>query len=106
MITPGELKVLLSLNGDKRIPELEVEIFSDTPLTYLYLTHMSQYMSDNRPHITLNELFKEDVIASEKQAAWAIYWYCVYFLPNGWPEAEHIISKDRGWYKHYRVDIL
>lgn len=85
----NELQILLSLNGNRRLPHLEEEIFADSGLTMLYLNTMH------------TDEVKYDCPAS--MAAFIRY-YASYVMCNRWKNAEPVIMKDDWQWRRYKEE--
>ena len=81
-----EIKTLIALTGNKRIPDLEAEIFADATLTKLYLHTLCKTQSW---YIHYNSI------------SFMAYAYAVGVMNTPWPEAESIIKIDRDIRNHY-----
>lgn len=106
MVTLSELELLLNLNGNKRLIDLEKEIFNctDINIIYFYLTRMIDYCYHNAGH---NYTYGKDTngygIKSIYDACWAVYTYSEDILKDRWLEAEHILLNDWFWYNNYKL---
>ena len=85
--TVTELKLLLALNGNSRLPHLEEEIFANSVLTVTYLYCLSRVFITNA--YTMYDTV-EDFVILERQA-WAVYYYCSLILKEPWEEAEVVL---------------
>lgn len=85
-----ELKTIIALSGNKRLPDLEEEIFSDTEATMLYLSAID---ADKRKctQPSLIPMFARH--------------YAMYVIGSYWPVAEHLIVKDRHEWEFYHTYI-
>lgn len=87
-----ELKTLIILSGNKRLPDLEEEIFSNKELTNVYLRELFVVYPD-----------KDFYIHNSHHIDTLVYTYAKHIIRGPWPEVEHIIiNTDNGyWWKHY-----
>lgn len=94
----NELKILLALNGNKRLPELEEEIFSNEKFSFLYLNKVTRgvwtfdYGWDTFSHIT--------------DCPEVIYVHAHEILKSRWIAAEHIIATDPYHAYYYAQDVI
>ena len=86
-----ELKILLALNGNKRIPHMEEEIFANGYLTRIYLTRLVAGIGDHDDP----ELFSN---------GYHIFYYARDVIKARWYEAEAAI-KDTGWWYEYKHEF-
>jgi hypothetical protein len=114
-LTKQELKLLLTLNGNTRLAQYEVEIFADAKLTDFYLSSLSStdgvlytcVNKNNRMYIIYQcaryiiggrWLEAESVIATDAEYA---YYYAAYVIKSRFPEAESVIAKDKYYWEVY-----
>ena len=86
-----DIKLMIAIAGNRRLPHLEVNIFADHELTCFYLT------------ILCKDLYWWDPINTHLECAWAAYYYFKDVLRCRWPEAEALIASDEdywAWYAH------
>lgn len=99
-ITINELKILLSLNGNQRLPHLEEEIFFSRELTVIYLERLLQ---EHDAEINLksnkNNTYSDYTITDVSRA---IYVYSRNKIKGRWLIAERHLLPDTYWYKSYR----
>lgn len=101
MLTVDELNTLLVLNGNKRIPHLEVEIFEDIELYVPYIIKLATAInmklnSDNITCLLARYAFitncrwpvAELLISKDPYAA---FYYSLYVIKGRWKEAEWCI---------------
>jgi hypothetical protein len=89
-MTLNELKTLLALNGNQRLPHLEEEIFADKSLYTVYVVSLCK-------NFDRLELYKKRI----ENISWLIFRYATSILKSRWPESELVIAKDRyyaDWY--------
>jgi hypothetical protein len=91
-MTLDELKTLLALNGQQRIPYAENEIFGNIELTDVYLKSLC-YSRRHRPW-------------SNSCIAWYAYWYAAHVIKGRWPEAELLIKSDKIARNYYMGDVM
>jgi hypothetical protein len=105
-VTVDELKTLLALNGQQRIPYMESEIFVDKELYTFYLEHIcskySWFFEDtiSRTPTHLAFLYACEIIKDRWPSAEGIiiasphtsYFYAEYVIKGRWPEAESVIA--------------
>jgi hypothetical protein len=84
-MTVDDLKMLLALNGNNRIPHLEEEIFTSEELYNCYICELSKGKMWYSQH---NEIDGNNI------SLW-LFFYAKYTMESRWPEAEHIIAKSR-----------
>jgi hypothetical protein len=105
-----ELKTLLALNGNARIPHLEDEIFANKELYTWYLVELNkdkEWFSEFDPCepsdiIWLACSYANDVIKGRWTEAevlimadpWLACMYSEYLIEDRWPEAESVIATD------------
>jgi hypothetical protein len=82
------LKTIIALNGNKRLPQYEAEIFTDQHLSCIYLSALRN-----------DDCFAN--IDCWMDCCQAAYWYAVMQLCAPWPEAEHIIRALPPYAKYY-----
>jgi hypothetical protein len=80
-MTLDELKTLLALNGQQRLPHLETEIFADITLYTCYLESLCSKYEWYRHYDTKDPL----------DIGWLVLSYAELVIQGRWPEAEHII---------------
>ena len=108
----NELRVLLALNGNKRVPDLEAEIFANFATADFYLNSICKkynWYDIESPISELAYLYIAEEIHSPWPEAEPIllltaedaYYYAVYVLKARWPEAEAIIHTDSTYWSHY-----
>jgi hypothetical protein len=121
-MTLDELKLLLTLNGQQRIPYAEEEIFFSKPLYTYYLEEISKnynwFHAYDRECISDLEwlacryakdvikgrwLEVESVIATQPKTALL---YALSVIEGRWPEAEAIIATDAEATYYYTKDIV
>ena len=117
-----ELKTVLVLAGNRRLPHLEEEIFADEELTTLYLTNfckdlwwytqlgvstLGQCPIESMAHIAFCYAYYE------LKAAWpvaeplittnllATHWYAVDLLKTRWLPGEAILKTDTDYWRSY-----
>jgi hypothetical protein len=93
-MTLDELKTILVLNGNQRIPYAEVEIFENPKLTNIYLHSIS---SEYKWYFGIN--YCSDV-------PWTAYRYAKNVIKGRWIEAEPLIKADMMSGVFYDGDIL
>jgi hypothetical protein len=91
LTTCKDLKILLSLNGNNRLPHLEKEIFSSRELYTLYLCKLAETCD-----ISVYDVEEID------DMCWVIYSYSKYVIHARWPEAESVILLNLRWGTWYR----
>lgn len=102
MITLDELKLLLSLNGNQRLPHLESEIFSGTiEMRNFYLECMTRFRLDNRG-LTEYVAFDHARIRGQYDAEWAVYMYSKLVIKGRWKEAECVFAINSTWWTEYK----
>jgi hypothetical protein len=94
-MTLDELKMLLALNGNQRIPYAEEEIFADKILYKVYLVHLRHCVSDLVS-------FEEDI----EVFSWLAFEYARMEIKGRWPEAETIIVTNAQASAQYAYEIL
>ena len=110
----SELKLLLALNGNRRIEHLEEEIFADRVLAELYLTSLCKSYSwydTSSPVSELAYIYVAEVIGGPWPAAEPIilstaedaYYYARYVTRDRWLAAEPIIKSDAHYWYIYRT---
>lgn len=92
-----ELKLLLSLNGDQRLPHLEKEIFTNRCLTVYYLERLIIDLNEG----TQISIIRDKTKTTANDLAWAVYIYSKYKIKDKWPIAEKFLSEDPHWYNCY-----
>jgi hypothetical protein len=113
-----ELKTLLALNGNARIPHLESEIFSDPDLYQFYFTKLSHSTALGFDIITKCDIARfvymyadmmsfrwieaEQFVST--QSGWATY-YAINVIEDRWPEAEAAIFSDPYWCRFYNLNF-
>ena len=112
-----ELKTLIALAGNKRLPYLEVEIFADSELTKLYLHNLCKeyhWYSASNPIIQLAFRYvcavnlgrwsaAELLFAQDPQFA---YLYARQCFNGRWIEAESVIALDAHFAYYYARDYI
>jgi hypothetical protein len=94
-MTLADLKTLLALNGNQRLPHLEVEIFADIILYTCYLESIcSKYV-----------WYKSYHKDRSGDLAWLVYVYTYNVIKDRWVEAEAVIAEDPNWMRRYRTFI-
>jgi hypothetical protein len=88
-MTLKELKILLVLNGNQRIPYAEDEIFSNKSLYTLYL----------------KKVCNEYVIDGSSDLPRLVYLYATDAIKDRWLEAERVITKCSFWSVWYAKDF-
>lgn len=84
------LQILLSLNGNKRIPHLEKEIFANRQLTTLYLSHICCVM---------------EWLETDSSNACLAYFYATEVIKGRWPEAEDTIKSSYSFWWQYETEL-
>jgi hypothetical protein len=95
-MTLDELKTLLALNGNVRIPYAEDEIFVDKELYLYYLEALCKEY----------EWYKYYTPLDDTEHAWLALNYSNYIIKGRWIEAESIIATDPHWAYHYAKDVI
>jgi hypothetical protein len=119
MLNIDELKILLTLNGQQRLPHLESEIFASRDLYTCYLDALckdydwyenySNYGIGCIAYRYSKSVIKgrwpeaEKVIATSPQFA---YCYAKYVIKGRWPAAEPIIMKDANAAYLYAAHVI
>ena len=86
-----DIKLMITLAGNQRLPHLGADIFKDKELTCFYLR-------------TLIKGFDGwDPILTNKDCIWAAYYYAVEVIKGRWPEAEHLIARNGDYWRAYEV---
>lgn len=86
------IKTLLILNGDKRVVDLEFEIFNNDELTLLYLRLLTSSLA-----------LKE---ATSNNIQSMIYWYAKRVMETRWYAAERRLITNPHWIFYYSRDII
>ena len=89
-----DIKLMIALAGNQRLPHLEADIFADFELTCCYLNTLCK-----------DEDWLEEVDTNYRSAR-AAYCYSVHILDARWSEAEPIISGIPWIAMHYAVDVI
>ena len=80
-----DIKLMITLSGNQRLPHLEADIFADFELTCFYLNALSKGGCEEwYPKIT-----------SKFDCEWASYYYAKYTIKGRWLEAEGILLKNK-----------
>lgn len=91
-MTHDELKIILLLSGNKRLPDLEEEIFADDILSIIYVAQMC---ADHAPPI------KTDIYKSDRICQY-IAQYTEHTLKRRWIAAEQYLRRHPdNFYAHY-----
>lgn len=109
----NEIKTIIALSGNRRLPELETEIFSDEELTTFYLTALRGNTSitptnGNIAFWYANKILKsrwheaEDIIMKNPRYA---CWYAEDVIRGRWKEAEQYIIVDARWIHYYCTNV-
>lgn len=102
MLDVAQLQILISLSGDKRLPHLEEEIFSNKELIKIYLTVIRRILVNQYIQSDNNESIDD----TDNQCD-IIYDYAEYVMKGErWIEAEHIMLQEPGWAYLYAKDII
>ena len=93
----NDIKLMITLAGNQRLPHLEAAIFADCEFTYFYLDALLK-----------GENWYSGTIETKKGCAWAAFWYAKYTIKGRWPEAEAVIASNtvyRGWYNKFLSEL-
>lgn len=106
----NELKLLLSLSGNKRLQQNEEEIFADKDLTRIYLQRMSIYRLQHHNWYPVNLEDETDNLLNanwyiNETLSWAVYWYAIHVIKGRWREAEKIISQHNYYRNTYNEEF-
>jgi hypothetical protein len=93
-LTQSALKLLLTLNGNTRLPQYEVEIFADNKLMNIYLSELHKVY-----HTYTTCKNNED-------RARITYWYAKCVIKCRWIEAESFILPDPENAYYYARDVI
>lgn len=118
-MTEDEIKVVLALTSDKRLPDLEEAIFNSHELTRLYLSKIARIVW-GRGDVDIDCNISSSVYVYTKYymegKRWFVaeplilrspeytYHYACEIIKDRWPEAETLIEPGNYWwtqYKHY-----
>ena len=80
-----DIKLMITLAGNQRLPLLEADIFADFELTWFYLNALSKGGCE--------EWYPK--IPSTFDCEWAAYYYARDVIKGRWPEAEGILLKNK-----------
>lgn len=122
MITIRELKTLIILSGNKRLPDLESDIISDHELSTLYLDHILETLLYGQRVPVFEKLIFADFELTKQYLAAVIdvkyprhndmtvfacpiTCYAIYVMKEKWTEAEHIILKDAYYSYRYAAEF-
>jgi hypothetical protein len=95
-MTLDELKTILALNGNKRLPHLESEIFTSSELYTCYLESLcSKYW-----------WFESYIPDAAGQLPWLAVRYAREVIHSRWPEAEKVIATDPEWAYRYATGVI
>jgi hypothetical protein len=95
-MTLAELKTLLALNGQQRIPYAEEEIFSTDELYEFYLESISS------KHIWFEDYIKDGMAG----LSWIAYSYAHEVIKGRWLAAERIILTEKDFTFYYATDVI
>ena len=87
-----DIKLMITLAGNQRLPHYEAEIFADFELTSYYLNTLCKDVQWAR------------VVETRVRCAQLASYYAEYVIKGRWPEAEAVISRDSEcwtWYRHF-----
>lgn len=90
MLFKNELALMLALNGNRRLPHLEKEIFADIDLVRQYMGALTLYDPSLHRCVTGN-------------LPYVVFCYIRYILQHRWPEAEPLIY-DTPYWNYIRTD--
>jgi hypothetical protein len=93
-ITTEQLDILMSLNGNTRLPHFEDEIFKDKALTKIYLSGLAK---------TCNELYDKSC-NNVYDSARVAYMYAACVIRGRWAEAESVIGESDVYWNWYIKD--
>lgn len=111
------IKSLIVLNGNRRIPEFEKEIFASDELTKIYLSMIAEIVWPGyNVNIDLNisstvYVYTKYHTHGERwhqaescilQSPEYAYYYAVNIIGNRWAEAEPVLIKSDYWFEKYR----
>jgi hypothetical protein len=100
-MTIDELKMLLALNGNQRIPYAENEIFGNTPLYFYYITALTEKYD----WVTQHALSVAGPL-DDLDIKWLAFRYAYAIIGKRWPEAEKIIITNAHYSYHYSVNVI
>jgi hypothetical protein len=94
-MTLDELKTLLALNGQQRIPYVEVEIFASKELYAWYLHELCKHKCWEEIYTMEPDLY-----------CFLAYSYADFILDGRWPEAETLIASNPVSSFYYAKDVI
>jgi hypothetical protein len=93
-----ELKMLLALNGNRRIPHLEEEIFASKKL---YTFYLEELIDRKMPELMLYNIDSEYF-----NSPWLAYKYALDVIKSRWTEAEAVIATSPCWSCWYAIEVI